>query len=135
MPAAAFPKPLPPEAYRLTLTADAAGRVPAAQFSCRDKVYAFLRLPRALTGKHSLSANWYRPDGDLQEATKISVDLGAAAQDRVYLWLECHPARIEDAADLFFHSDDGSEFDGPWRVDVSWDGKKVRDDHFAMACP
>ena len=135
LPPPALPKPAATPGYRLTLTSDEAGLVPASQFSCHNKVYAFLRLPRPSTGKHLLSAAWYKPDGDLQESTKVSVDLGASGQDAVYLWLQCHPARIEDAADVFFHGDDGSEFDGSWHVDVSWDGKKVSDDHFAMACP
>ncbi|MFI5363904.1 MAG: hypothetical protein ACHQ49_18225 [Elusimicrobiota bacterium] len=135
MSSAALAKPAPEEKYALTLASDEAGLVAASQFSCHDKVFAFLRLPRAMTGKHALRAEWYRPDGELQETTKTAVDLGPTGQDRIYIWLQCHPARVEDAADVFFHSDDGSEFDGGWRLDVSWDGKKVADDHFTMVCP
>jgi hypothetical protein len=131
--AAAAPKSAAPEEYRLTISADEYGTHPASQFTCRDKVHLVLKLPRKLKGKHSVRADWYRPDGDLQETTKVPLELDS--QDNVLLWLQCHPARVEDAADVFFHSDDGSEFDGAWRVDVSWDGKKVQEGRFTMSCP
>lgn len=132
---AAYSKPASPDVYRLSVTSDAAGRVPATEFNCREKVYAFLRLPRAFTGKHMLTADWYRPDGSRQESTKVDVDLTPPGRNTVYLWLQCHPPRVEDVSDVFFHSDDGSEFDGSWHVEVFWDGRAVQTGHFSMVCP
>ena len=128
--------PTQAKAFKLTLTKNPATRVPATSFSCSDKIYALLRLPEKATGQHLLSADWYRPDGRRQEATKVEVSLSTAGEDTVLLWLKMEVPQVEDTVDVFFpNPDDGEVFNGEWHADFFWDNKKAQSVKFEVACP
>jgi len=119
--------------YQLRLAKDAGGLKESAIFSCyTDRVYAILKLPQKAKGKHLLEGKWYKPDGKIQEYTRIPLELSETGEDSVHIWLQFH--LVQDVVDVFRTRTEEEEFDGDWTVDVFWDGKRVATGRFAVRC-
>ncbi len=74
-------KPVKPHLPDLYFSKIPTGRLPAKKFSCKeDTVYAFLRLPKKIYGRHSFWFYWIRPDGKLQDSSKLYVPPKAPGQ-------------------------------------------------------
>lgn len=122
------------DTYRVELTNDPLSRAPATTFKCSQKIFAYLHLPKPEAGKHTLGARWYRPDGQLQEDTKVAVNEPPPGSDTMYLWLKLAAPEEADTVDIFFGAGDSEDFDGRWRVDFFWDDRKVQTAGFQVSC-
>jgi hypothetical protein len=109
-----------------------------AAFPCKDRVYAQATFPAdAAPGPHKLAALWVRPDGTVQEHTKLDVALPAAGPKTATLWLQFEEKRKSIFDEFVFGGDygaDASPFQGRWTVKVLLDGKKVGEARFEVSC-
>ncbi len=131
------PQPAKPNLPDLYFSKIATGRLPDKKFDCKtDTVYAFLRLPKKIYGKHSFWFYWTRPDGTLQDSTKLYVPNIPPGQRHFPAYLTFHVPDA-DVVDIFFASgeDPGEEFSGHWKAKAVLDGKTVLKGSFDVACP
>lgn len=127
------PPPKPP----LYFSKNAAGGVPTKKFSCKeDTVYAFIRLPKKIYGKHDFWFYWRRPDGTLQDSTQLYVPSQAPGQRTFPAYLQFHIPDA-DVVDIFFASGEeaGDEFSGLWHARAVLDGKVALRGSFKVVCP
>jgi hypothetical protein len=130
-------KPVKPHLPDLYFSKIPTGRLSTKKFSCKeDTVYAFLRLPKKIYGRHSFWFYWIRPDGKLQDSSKLYVPPKAPGQRHYPAYLTFH-VPDSDVVDIFFASGDdpGEEFSGLWKVKAVFDGKTVLSGSFQVVCP
>ncbi|MGA2090656.1 MAG: hypothetical protein ABSH12_04255 [Endomicrobiales bacterium] len=113
--------------YVVMLVNNQDSTIPTSRFSGTDTVYACLQLPQKSTGKHLLEGLWYKPDGDIQEHTKVPVDLSPAGAQKVMMWLKFY---IKTNITRLIPN----EFEGTWKLDVFWDNNKVATSTFTVTC-
>jgi hypothetical protein len=107
-------------------------------FGCfeNSEIHALLRLPRKITGKHTLRADWRGPDGTRERLTQLDLNLQAPGQDYFLFWLDI---RIERPAPLAVISPANdllkTKFNGKWRVSASLDEERnLASAEFTVAC-
>ncbi len=117
---------------KLVLSAGPHAMAEAGAFDCgRDRIYAILKFPEPVPGRHVLEAAWYAPDGKVRERTRVPLVLGSSG-DSAYAWLRFH---FNDDVVAALSGESGDRrFDGRWRVDVFWDKKKIAEKHFLVEC-
>lgn len=109
----------------------------AKEFSCKeDTVYASLTLPKKIYGKHSFWIYWRRPDGKIENASKLYIPPRTPGQSTFPAYLQFHVPE-PDIVDLFVASGvvPGEEFSGLWSVEAILDGSPVLKGSFKVICP
>lgn len=107
---------------------------PDALFSCyHDRVYAYLTWPKKVSGEHTLEGYWYRPDGKLQEHTRLPLALKGSGEKQFFMWLKFHVER-NNLSDMVAPQLEDEIFDGGWKVEIFWDGRKAAESAFTVRC-
>ncbi len=117
-----------------------AGQDPAAvlpSFPCSERVYAHLSFPDSFQGQHRIEGLWFRPDGELQERTKITLDFPAQGRKTAYLWLNFGKENKTLLDDFVLGGDygqRGNPFHGTWTLQILADGRAAGQASFKVAC-
>lgn len=120
--------------YSLTLKKSSDTAKASALFYCQhDRVYANVDLSRGVKGNNVLEGFWYRPDGKLQEHTKLPLELGSKAGKRFFMWLKFHVEK-KGLEDMIVPDFKDEAFDGDWKVEVFWNNQKVAASTFTVRC-
>ncbi len=118
-----------------------AGQSPVAaallSFPCSERVYAHLSFSDAFAGRREIEGLWFRPDGELQERTRITLDFPAQGPKTAYLWLD-FGKKNKTLLDNFVLGGDygqrGNPFHGTWTLQILADGRAAGQGSFKVAC-
>jgi hypothetical protein len=122
---------------RVAFSSQAGGEKAETSFDCAGRIYAHLTFADHVAGEQDLEARWIRPDGVLQETTKIRLTLGPKTSRKTSVWLEFLPEERSVFDEFSFGGDYGGVrkgFHGPWTLKVLSNGKLIEQGTFSVAC-
>jgi len=71
------------------------------------KIYANVNFPDDFQGKHRIEGFWFRPDGSLQERTKMNVAFLPSDDKQIFMWLQSSRKRKAYLTNLFLEANTG----------------------------
>lgn len=106
-------------------------------FDCSGRIYAHMTFSEQLAGPQALEARWIRPDGVVQETTRLNLSFTSADARKTTIWLEFQPPSRSIFDEFSLGGDYGGEqegFHGPWTLKVFSNGKIIDQQTFSVAC-
>lgn len=127
----------PDDKPTVIFSTDEMGKNQQDRFPCGGRVYAHITFPDSFIGEHVLEARWFKPDGSMQEQTKLSVGFEGSHPKIASVWLNFQnsPKNIFD--DFVMggkYGKSGRNFNGLWRLKVYENAVFLLESSFYIEC-
>jgi len=102
-------------------------------FQCHEKIHVYIQwLDLQKPDINRLEAFWYRPDGKLQEITKLDFLNNKNKNFASWLWLRLK--NKDPKRGLLFASQGFNYFTGDWKINLFLNGNFLEEKDFSVAC-
>ena len=126
-----------PQPPILMLTSQDNGTVSQSTFPCSGPIHGYVTLPQEASGKHILEGVWIGPKGTVARHSRDELTFSDSGSRTAEVWLRFtkegghlwNPAAVEAPGD-----EDRQIYDGPWGIEVRWDGRTIARSTFTIQC-